>query len=315
MDKLGDMDLFVRVVKNSGLAAAGREVGLSPASMSARINALEARYSARLLNRSTRRVSLTEIGQEFYEVCLRILADVSESEAHILANKNMISGSLRITAPSVIGKLHIEPMLSKFVENNPEIHPFLHLTDNIVDITETGFDCAIRYGDLPDSALVAKKLTSNYRVLCASPDYLKRKGHPQNIQELREHDCIAFNLGPELVSHWYFNGNNGLESVVIKAVRSSNDGVLLSQWALEGVGIALKSYLEVCDDIKAGRLVVILDEFTADFLKGKAEKNMSKSSLTNADLHFVYPSRQYLPRRVKLFKESLLSYFKALDNT
>ncbi len=318
MDKLGDMDLFVRVVKNSGLAAAGREVGLSPASMSARINALEARYNTRLLNRSTRHVSVTETGQRFYEACLCILADVSEAESQILGNTELLSGSLRVTAPSDVGQLHIMPVLSKFVADNPEIRPYLHLTDGIVNITEEGFDCAIRYGDLPDSSLVARKITSNYRVLCASPEYLKRKGTPKNPQELHDHDCLTMTRGTEPLTHWYLKGDqssgSGLESIQIKAARSSNDGALVRRWAIEGSGIALKSYLEVTEDIKANRLVVVLEEYMPDFIKGESEDKRSESKRSgSADLHIIYPSRQYLPRRVKAFIEALIMYFDVLE--
>ncbi len=303
MDKLGDMDLFVRVVKTGGLASAGREVGLSPASMSARMNALEARYSTRLLNRSTRHVSLTETGQQFYEACLNILADMSEVESQILGSQECIKGSLRITAPSDLGQQHIMQVLSKFVDANPEVTPHLHLTDGIVNITEEGFDCAIRYGDLPDSSLVARKLASNHRVLCASPDYLKRKGMPKSPQQLIDHDCLAMTRGAEPLTTWYFHAHNQLENVAIKPIRSSNDGALIRRWAVEGAGIALKSYLEVADDIKAKRLVVVLENFVPDFNKGISGKN-------SADLHIIYPSRQYLPKRVKIFMVMLIEYFE-----
>jgi DNA-binding transcriptional LysR family regulator len=315
MDKLGDMDLFVRVVKNNGLAAAGREVGLSPASMSARINGLEARYNTRLLNRSTRHVSVTEIGRQFYEACLCILADVSEAESQMFSHKEILSGSLRITAPSDIGRLHIMPVLSKFLEDNPKINPYLHLSDGIVNIAEGSFDCAIRYGVLPDSLLIARKIASNYRVLCASPDYLKRKGHPKEILELQEHDCLTMTRGSESLTHWFFNGCNGVERILIKAARSSNDGALVRRWALEGKGIALKSYLDVSEDIIAGRLIVILKEFKPDFVQGTSKKSQGKTNLIDADLHIIYSSRQYLPRRVKAFIEYLLAHFKTLEDS
>ena len=308
MDKLGDMDLFVRVVKNGGLASAGREVGLSPASMSARMNALEARYNTRLLNRSTRHVSLTETGQQFYEACLNILADMSEVESQILGSQEYLTGSLRITAPSDMGQQHIMPVLSKFVEDNPEITPHLHLTDGIVNITKEGFDCAIRYGDLPDSSLVARKLASNHRVLCASPKYLKQRGTPQTPQELTKHDCLTMTRGTEPLSSWHFQTSNGLESIAIKAARSSNDGAIVRRWAIEGAGIALKSHLEVAEDIKAKRLNVVLKEFMPDFNKGKSNKDKS----TSADLHIIYPSRQYLPKRVTAFITVLLAHFDSL---
>jgi len=306
MDKLGDMDLFVRVVKNQGLAVAGREVGLSPASMSARMNALEARYGTRLLNRSTRHVSLTETGQQFYEACLRILADVHEVESQVVGDKDLLKGSLRVTVSSDIGRQHIAAALSQFIAKHPNITPYLHLSDDFVNITEEGFDCAIRHGDLPDSSLVARKLVSNHRVLCASPNYLKRNGTPKTPQALKDHSCLIMTRGNEPLTNWHLQTSNGLETVAIKGVRSSNDGAMIRQWALEGAGIALKSYLEVEEDIKAKRLIVILEDYMPNFVKGKAVSN-------SADLHVIYPSRQYQPKRVKAFVEALIVYFEEFN--
>ena len=309
MDKLGDMNLFVHVVRHSGLAAAGREIGLSPASMSARINALEARYGTRLLNRSTRHISLTEAGQRFYDACVRILADVDEVESELSGDQEKLSGSLRITAPSDIGRQLVMPVLANLVEDNPEINPYLHLCDGVINIMEDGYDCAIRYGSLPDSNLIARKLVSNHRVLCTSPDYIKRKGRPLKPQDLNQHDCISLVSGSEPLTNWYFkpqqSEHKAIESVMIKASRSSNDGAVARQWALEGAGIALKSYVEVRNDLKEKKLVTVLDDYLVDFRKEKLAKNESV-----ADLYIVYPSRQYLPKRVKSFVEQLQDYFK-----
>lgn len=316
MDKLGDMDLFVRVVKNKGLAIAGREVGLSPASMSARMNALEARYETRLLNRSTRHVSPTETGQQFYEASLRILADVNEFESQVIGNQNLLTGSLRITVSSDVGRQHIATVLSQFVEQHPNITPYLHLSDSIVNINEEGFDCAIRHGDLPDSNMIAKKLSSNHRVLCASPKYLKQKGIPKTPSALQDHDCLTMTRGSEPLINWYFRSSadhsNGLQTVEIKPSRSTNDGAMVRQWALEGAGIALKSYLEIAEDIKEKRLVIVLEEFMPDFIKGRANKQQSQNISNSADLHVVYPSRQYQPERVKAFIDTLIEYFASI---
>ncbi len=150
MDKLGDMDLFVRVIKNDGLAAAGREVGLSPARMTARINMLEERYGVRLLNRTTRRVSLTDEGREFYAACERILSEVEQAEVKLQTGKETFAGPLRVTATSDLGQQHVAPILSKFVADHPEVRPCLHLTDGVVNLTEEGFDLGVRYGVLAD---------------------------------------------------------------------------------------------------------------------------------------------------------------------
>jgi DNA-binding transcriptional LysR family regulator len=302
MDKLGDMDLFVRVVKNGGLAVAGREVGLSPASMSARINTLEQRYGLRLLNRTTRHVSTTEAGRKFYDDCVSILADVKEAEAQLLSVKESFAGPLRITATSDMGQQHIVPLLSRFIEQHPEIKPHLYLTDGIVNLTEQSFDLGVRYGHLPDSSLIVRKLAASHRVVCASPDYLKRKGIPETPQALTEHDCLVMVRATEPLTNWYFQTAKGVETVAINAARSTNDGALIRQWALEGAGIALKSCLDVAADLKAKRLVTILDDFMHDFNK--------KSTAGGSDLQLVYPSRQYMPQRVQGFIDLLVDHFQ-----
>lgn len=304
MDKLGDMDLFVRVVKNGGLAIAGREVGLSPASMSARINTLEQRYGIRLLNRTTRNVSPTEAGLEFYDSCLCILANVSEAEAKLQSVKESFAGPLRITATSDMGQQQIAPLLSKFIELHPGITPHLYLTDGIVNLAEQGFDLGIRYGHLPDSSLIVRKLATSHRVVCASPDYLKRKGIPKIPQALTEHDCLVMVRASEPLTNWYFQTPKGQETVTINAARSTNDGALIRKWAIEGAGIALKSYLDVTADIKAKRLVTVLDDFMQDFNK--------QSSSGGSDLQLVYPSRQYLPQRVQGFIDLLVGHFQSM---
>ncbi len=302
MDKLGDMDLFVRVVKNGGLAVAGREVGLSPASMSARINTLEQRYGMRLLNRTTRHVSPTEAGRKFYDACLSILADVNEAETQLLSVKETFAGPLRITATSDMGQQHIAPLLSKFIAQHPDITPHLYLTDGVVNIGAQSFDLGVRYGNLPDSSLIVRKLASSHRVVCASPDYLKRKGIPKIPQALTEHDCLVMFRATEPLTNWYFQTQKGVETVAINAARSTNDGALIRQWAIEGAGIALKSYLDVEADLKAKRLVTVLDDFMQDFNK--------QSISGGSDLQLVYPSRQYMPQRVQGFIDLLVAHFK-----
>lgn len=303
MDKLGDIDLFVRVIKKGGLAAAGREVGLSPARVTARINELENRYSVRLLIRTTRHVSLTDAGREFYAGCERILAEVEQTEARLQAGQESFTGPLRVTATSDLGQQHIAPILSKFVEQHPDITPCLHLTDGVVNLIEEGFDLGVRYGVLPDSTLVARKLADSRRVLCASPDYLKRKGVPTTPDALSKHDCLAMVRATELLTSWHFQTVDGTQSVVIQPARASNDGALIRHWALEGAGIVLKSFWDVANDLKAKRLVTVLDNYTQDFER--------LGTTGGADLHVVYPNREFLPLRTRGFIEALVEYFSA----
>lgn len=303
MDKLGDIDLFVRIIKNGGLAAAGREVGLSPARVTARINALEKRYGVRLLIRTTRRVSLTDAGCEFYAGCERILAEVEQTETRLLTGQESFAGPLRVTATSDLGQQHIAPLLSKFVEDHPDVRPCLHLTDGVVNLTEEGFDLGIRYGVLPDSTMVARKLADSRRVLCASPDYLERKGVPTTPDALADHDCLAMVRATEPLTTWHFQTADGRQSVLIQPAWASNDSALIRRWALEGAGIALKSFWDVANDLKAKRLVTVLEDYTKDFER--------QGISGGADLHVLYPSREFLPLRTRGFIEALTEYFSA----
>ena len=305
MDKLGDMDLFVRVIKQGGLAAAGREVGLSPARMTARINTLEARYGVRLLHRSTRHVSLTDEGRAFYADCERILNEVKQAELSLQTGKESYLGALRITSTVDIGQQHVATVLADFVQAHPEVSSYLHLSDGIVNLAEEGFDLGIRYGLLSDSNMIARRLVSNRRVLCASPEYLERKGVPQTPTDLLEHDCLGFIRVNESLTNWYYNDKDGKrKALLINPCHSTNDGVLLRQWVVAGAGISLKSQLDIANDLKAKRLVTLLDDYHLDFdVKGVSD---------GADLHVIYPSRQYLPKRTQHFIETLRTYFDAL---
>ena len=301
MDKLGDIELFVSVVKNNGFAAAGRQLGLSPASMSARIKNMEQRYGVRLLNRTTRAVAMTEAGREFYQSCVEILTEFNQAEEKLLTGRESIAGPLRITSTSDLGQQHISLLLSEFVKKHPAVTPCLHLSDGVLDIIEEGFDLAIRYGVLSDNRLVARKLATNRRVLCASPEYLKRKGTPKTPDELIHHDCLTMVRAAEPLIRWHFKTEKGVNTVMIQPTRSTNDGALTRQWALEGAGIALKSIWDIKADLKAKRLVTLLDQFTHDFER--------QGTSDGADLHLVYPNREFLPFRTRAFMDVLMHYF------
>lgn len=301
MDKLGDIDLFVRVIKNQGLAAAGREVGLSPARVTARINGLEERYGVRLLNRTTRQISLTNEGSQFYTSCERILAEVEQAETSLQTGQTSFSGTLRITAPSDLGQQHIAPVLSKFVDKHPNITPYLYLSDSVTDIVSDGFDLGIRFGTLEDSTLIARKLTSNRRVLCASPEYLKRKGTPKTPEALAQHDCLTMVRMTEPLTTWHFQSTDDKRSISIKAARSSNDGALIRRWAIEGAGIALKSYWDIAEDLKAKRLVTIMDNYKHDFSR--------TGTSIGADLHAIYPNKKFISQRTIAFINALKEHF------
>lgn len=302
MDKFSDMTLFVSIVKNQGLAAAGRELGLSPASVTARLQSLEARYGVKLLNRSTRHISLTDSGAMYHQACLDIIDSVQETENLLQTGTNEVRGTLKISAPRDIGKQYISPILSEFSQRYPDVIPYLYLNDNLSNLAESGLDIVIRYGELADSNLISRKLASSRRVLCASPQYLAKKGTPITPQDLAQHDCLAMVRSNEELKTWHFQDQDQHNIITVVPKRFSDDGEVIRQWALDGAGIALKSMLDVQEDIKQQRLVTVLNGYMKNF-------NASTSS-SGSDLNVIYLSRQYQPKRLRLFLEFLMEHFQ-----
>lgn len=304
MDKFSDMAMFVSIVKHQGLAAAGRELGLSPATMTARLLALEERYGVKLLNRSTRHVSLTDSGELYYKACLEILDNVSEAENLIQNGVKEVKGPLKIAAPKDIGKQYILPILSEFCQQYPDVIPYLYLNDNLSNIAESGMDIVIRYGELVDSSLISRRLSPSRRVLCASPEYLAKYGTPLTPQDLVEHDCLAMLRSNEELKTWHFQDHDMKKSITVVPKRFSDDGEVIRYWALKGEGIALKSVLDVQDDINNQRLVTLLNGYMKNF--------NTSTSVSSADLNVVYISKKYQPKRIRLFLDYLLENFSGL---
>ncbi|WP_392340642.1 LysR family transcriptional regulator [Moritella marina] len=301
MDKFSDMTMFVSIVKHQGLAAAGRDMGLSPATMTARLQALEERYAVKLLNRSTRHIALTDAGELYYQAAMEIIASVNETENRLQNVVEQVKGSLKISAPKDIGKQYILPILSEFSKRYPDVVPYLYLNDRISNIAESGIDIVIRYGELADSSLISRPLSSSWRVLCASPEYLAKRGVPLTPEALVEHDCLVMLRGNEELKTWHFQQQEHKTTMTVAAKRLSDDGEVIRQWALAGAGIALKSIVDVQDDINSGRLVTVLDGYMKNF-------NTSRS-VSSADLNVIYTSKQYQPKRIRLFLDFLFERF------
>lgn len=302
MDKFSDMTMFVSIVKHQGLAAAGRELGFSPATMTARLQALEERYCVKLLNRSTRHLSLTDSGELYHKACIEILDNVNETENLIRNGVKEVKGSLRISAPKDIGRQYILPILSEFCKQHPNVVPYLYLNDRISNIAESGIDIVIRYGELADSSLISRRLSPSKRVLCASPEYLAQHGTPLTPQDLVNHDCLAMIRSNEELKTWHFQDEDQKSVITITPKRFSDDGEVIRHWALEGVGVALKSALDVQADIENKRLVTLLNGHMKNF----------NSSTSSADLHVLYISKKYQPKRIRLFLDFLHERFNEL---
>jgi DNA-binding transcriptional LysR family regulator len=294
---LENLALFLRIVEKGGLAPAGRELGLSPASVSERLAALERYYSAALLHRTTRAISLTDEGRQLVQGARRLLAEADELEALIRLGVDKVSGPIRLSAPIDLGRGVIVPILDGFLAEHPEVTLDLNLTDGYVDLVGQGQDFAIRYGELADSTLRVRRLMENRRILCAAPAYLSRRGVPQHPDDLTHHECLVMRYGLTTDRDWPFRIDGRERRIVVQGHRIANDGELVRAWCREGHGIARKSHLDVAADLRDGALVELL----ADFSSGETS------------LQIVYPATQAQPRRVRLLIERIAEALATSD--
>lgn len=227
---LDNLALFLRIVEKGGLAAAGREVGLSPATVSERLAALESYYGAALLTRTTRAISLTDEGHTLVAGARRLLAEADELESRVRLGAQTLSGPVRLSAPSDLGQARVVPVVDAFLAEHPGVTVDLHLGDGYVDLVGQGLDFAIRRGTLADSTLRSRSLGRSRRVVCASPAYLAAHGAPQHPDELAAHDCIVMRFGPERYAEWPFRIDGALTRVAVRGRRVANDGALVRAW-------------------------------------------------------------------------------------
>jgi DNA-binding transcriptional LysR family regulator len=285
LNQLAELDVFARTVTAGSMSAAARELGVTPPVVSKRIRALEERLGVRLLQRTTRKVALTEAGQGFYERVVAILASVDEAEAWVSRRAATARGTLRVSAPTTFGRLHIAPLLLDFMALFPDVTVDLDLSDSFVDIVGDGYDVAVRIADLIDSSLVARRLAPNHRVLCAAPAYLARAGTPHRLADLGSHRLLVHNA-----DHWKLEGPEGPATVPVDSVIRTNSSEVIREAVLAGAGIALRSTWDVGPEIRSGRLAVVLPGWRAS---------------SRVALHAVYPSRRHLAPKVRVFIDFL----------
>lgn len=285
IDNLLELTVFARIVSAGSLSAAARELDLSLAVVSKRLTALETRLGVRLLQRTTRRQSLTDEGQAFHARCVRILAEVQEAEAAVSRSRDAVTGVLRVTATRAFGRRRIAPLAVAFRLEHPELNVHLTLTDALVDIVEEGMDLAIRFGTLTDSSMIARSLAPNFRVLCAAPAYLARRGMPSEPAALTMHDCIVF--GEQPTREWHFQHEGESIAMRVNPAFITNDGEAAHTLALAGGGIVQKSIWDVGDDLGSGRLVRVLPGY----------------AIPAAPLQAVYANAQHLTPKVRRFVE------------
>ena len=260
MDKLRAMETFVRIVDGGSLTAAADALQSSLPSVVRLLAALETGLDVRLLNRTTRRIALTDEGREYYERCRRVLADVEAAEAALSARRAAPKGRLRITAPVLFGRLHVAPVVSSFIAKHPALQVELLMLDRIVDLIEEGIDAGVRIGRLPDSSLVASPVGQTRRVVCASPAYLKRAGTPKAPEDLALHRCVS-STGVAPGHEWAFANGAATRRVRIAPALASNQIEATLDACIDGVGIGQFLCYQVQAALDAGKLRRVLDTF------------------------------------------------------
>lgn len=289
MDRFKQIETFVAVAQKGSLSAVAQAEGVAPAIIGRRIDALEARLGVKLLVRTTRRISLTFEGSAFLEDCQRILNEFHNAEASVSLGGVKASGHVRVSAPAGFGRRHVAPLLPGFLDANRDVTISLDLSDRLADIVNEGIDIAIRIGQLDDSNLVGVKLAANQRVVVASPTYLAASGTPQHPDDLAKHNCLTFGNYGNQARGWLFTIEGQPTPVRVNGNMECNDGAVLHEWSIDGRGLAWRSMWEVRDDLSTGRLVTVLDAFSAP---------------DNA-IYAVFAQRRHLPLRVRMFIDHL----------
>ena len=293
MDRLQAIIAFARVVESGSFARAAERLDVSVSSVSRQVADLEAHLDARLLNRTTRRLSLTESGRAFYERSLQLLADLEEAEESASAGTARPRGTLRLTCGITFGVRYLAPAIAEFVTRHPEMRFDVELSDRAVDLVDEGFDAALRIGKIGSQQLVGRKVGVTRLICCASPAYLERHGVPQKPEDLAGHACLTYEYSPQK-NVWLFRDASGSDrSVRIDGPVHANNGRLLVALAVAGVAITIEPDFIVGPEVRAGRLVPLLQAFEAP----------------PANIYVAYPSRRHLSAKVRAFADFLADRF------
>jgi DNA-binding transcriptional LysR family regulator len=290
MTDLLDYEIFTRVIKAGSLSAAARELHSTPAMISKRLTRLEDRLGVKLLHRTTRRLTPTEVGQSFYERVIAVLAAVADAESLATIDNDRPRGLLRVSLPTSFGRLHVAPRLKTFLDAWPELRLLVDLNDEYVDLASGGFDVAVRIGTLPDSTLIARRLAPNRRVLCASPLYLEKFGTPRTLEDLDQHRLLA--AEPQMA--WRLDGPDGPATYKPQSSLQTNSSELVREAVLTGLGIAFRSTWDVGSELKLGTLKRVLPAYN-----GAADVN----------IYAVYAGRRLVPPKVRAFVDFLATAF------
>ncbi len=293
LDIANQMILFAKVVETGGFSAAARDLGLTPSAISRQIGNLEDRLGTRLLNRTTTHVSLTEVGREFYPRCAHIARDVQDAEELVLTRIDHPQGKLRLASTSAFAKSQLLPMLPAFLDSNPDVSLSLELTDRPLDLVEDGIDVAIRFTEqINDVSVIARKLATNTRVVCAAPSYLKKHGIPETPAQLNGHNCLRLSTF-EAFNRWRLDNGIEVNWHTASGIFETTSTDALLHAAVAGLGIAKLSTYLVADAIKDGALVRILPEYADD----------------TADILAIYSNKRNLSPNVRAIVDFLIERF------
>ncbi len=284
MDRIDAMQAFVAVADLRGFAPAARKLGLSPSGVTRLIAALEDRLGARLLQRTTRSVALTDVGSRYLERARRILADVEEAEGSARDERTRPGGRLVVSAPVGFGRLHVSPVMSEYLKRHPEVSGDLRLSDRVVNLVEDGVDLAVRIGHLADSSLVARHVGEMRRIVVASPNYLRRRGEPDTPEAIASHETIQF--GATTASpDWHFAGDGNEIRIAPTPRLTTNSADAAIQYAEQGGGLTRVLAYQAAEAIKGGRLKIVLRKFEQPPIP----------------IHIVYPTSRLLSAKVRTF--------------
>lgn len=295
VDNLSDLQVFTEIVKQGSLSNASKELGISIAVVSKRLKRLELKLNTSLIVRSTRTMRVTDEGKKYFKHCQYILSAVDEAENEILHKRDIPKGQLKISVPAYFGQLYVAPLLSDFLTSYPEVEISINFSDQFIDIIQDGYDLAVRIDNLQDSGLISKKIGVDQRFVVASPAYIEKHGKPSTPSELQNHNVLIF-ANPAPFNLWSFYDSNLIKhDIKVSGNFETNNCESLNKATLSGLGVSLRPMWDVWRLIESGDLISLLPEYNAP----------------KFDIQAVYPSRDFLPHRVRLFiellKESLAS--------
>ncbi|KFE51768.1 LysR family transcriptional regulator [Pseudomonas syringae] len=292
-DEINELRLLVQLVASGGLTSASIALNSSPPAISRRLAAMEHRLGVRLIDRHARRFRLTEEGARLHELALSIIADVEEAEAEI-SIESQPRGRLRVSVPVHIGRECVAPLVALFTTRFPFVSVELVLTDAEINLAEDEIDIALNVGQPTAQSVISRRLLGNRRVVCASPDYLKRMGKPNSPSDLLKHECILLVRGRRVFDRWQFRYDQKIIEIHVRGRMLTNSSEVSYRWALEGYGITMKAFFDIEHDLGTGRLVECLHEFASEAI----------------DLYIVYGVRKHLPARARAFIDFLVKEFE-----